>query len=148
MHDFVEGASVQPLDDDQRFVRRIADGEEVGQEASFGKAQNGPGLVLVGGRGVSCADAQVGCGNGHRVRGLTEVVLEKSRLPIVLRLCRNDGDRGRRATDGESASPPAVVPCTACDAGTAGLFTCITEGTKSMVTYVCRNCGHQFDRIW
>jgi hypothetical protein len=55
---------------------------------------------------------------------------------------------GRRASDGESSSPPAVTPCASCDAGTAGLFTSVTEGTRSLVTYVCRNCGHQFDRIW
>src|SRR6476619_7706753 len=74
VHDLVEGASVQPLDDGQRLVRRIADGEHVGQESSVGEAQNGPGLVLVGDRGMAGADAQDGRGGGPRISGLAKGV--------------------------------------------------------------------------
>jgi hypothetical protein len=40
-------------------------------------------------------DAQVSRRDGHRIRRLAKDVLEQSRLPIVLRLVRDDGDRGR-----------------------------------------------------
>ena len=64
-----------------------------------------PGAVLVGGRGMTRADAQICRGDGHRIRGLPEVVLEKSRLPIVLRLWRDDRDRGRGSGDMSGAPP-------------------------------------------
>jgi hypothetical protein len=56
---------------------------------------------------------------------------------------------GRRSTDEEEwSTPPPVVPCSACHTGTAGIFTCLPEGAMSTVTYLCRDCGRQFDRIW
>jgi hypothetical protein len=55
---------------------------------------------------------------------------------------------GRRATDEDWSAPPPVVPCTGCHVGTAGLFTSLTERATCTVTYLCRDCGHQFDRIW
>jgi hypothetical protein len=54
---------------------------------------------------------------------------------------------GRRSTDEEWSSPPPFVPCTACHAGTAGLFTFSTEGAKCTVSYRCRDCGYQFDEV-
>ena len=51
------------------------------------------------------ADAQVGRGDGHRIRRLAKVVLEQSRLAIVLRLWRDDRDRGRRTGDMLGALP-------------------------------------------
>src|SRR6476659_2376615 len=104
-HDLVERASVQPLDHGQRLVRRVPDGEQVGQETSLGDSQNGSGLVLVGTRRMAGADDQVGGGDGHRLRRLAQVVLQESRLSVVLLLWRDDGDRGGRAGDMLGALP-------------------------------------------
>ena len=53
---------------------------------------------------------------------------------------------GRRCTDYGWSSPPPIVPCAACAAGTADLLTISTQGVGTTVTYRCRDCGHQFDR--
>jgi hypothetical protein len=54
---------------------------------------------------------------------------------------------GRRAIDQDVSSPPAVVPCATCDTGMAGMLEMTIEGRRSRVTYRCRDCGLQFDRI-
>jgi hypothetical protein len=51
------------------------------------------------------AAAQVGRRDGHGIRRLAKVVLQQSRLPIVLRLRRDDRDRGRRSGDMLGALP-------------------------------------------
>jgi hypothetical protein len=40
-----------------------------------------------------------------------------------------------------------MVPCAECPAGTAGLLELSNNGGVFLVTYRCRDCGHQFDRI-
>src|SRR6478752_7600887 len=97
VHDLRERAAVQPLDDSQRLVRGVTNGEDVGQEPSLWEAQNGSSLVLIGGRGMARANPQVGRGDGHRIGCLAKVVLQERRLPIVLRYWCNDRDRGRRS---------------------------------------------------
>jgi len=65
----------------------------------LGEAENRPSLLLVGGRSMARADAEVGRRDGHRVGRLAEVVLEQGRLPVVRRLGRHDGDRRRGPGD-------------------------------------------------
>jgi hypothetical protein len=53
---------------------------------------------------------------------------------------------GRRFTDhGWSFPPAALVTCEGCLTGTADLSA--HKDARSTVTYCCRDCGHQFNRI-
>jgi hypothetical protein len=55
---------------------------------------------------------------------------------------------GRRWTDCSGwSAPPPLVACTGCQTGTAELLALSTEGARAKVTYRCRDCGHQFDRV-
>jgi hypothetical protein len=54
---------------------------------------------------------------------------------------------GRRSTDDNAYSQPALVACTACPIGTAGLLERSPGGDQATVTYRCWDCGHQFDRL-
>jgi hypothetical protein len=53
---------------------------------------------------------------------------------------------GRRHSDYGWASPPPLVACAACPTGTASLLERTVTGSRSAVSYRCRDCGHQFDR--
>ena len=48
VHDLIELPAVQPIDDGQRPVCRIANGKHVRKEPSLRQPQDGPGLLLIG----------------------------------------------------------------------------------------------------
>jgi hypothetical protein len=53
---------------------------------------------------------------------------------------------GQSCTEYGWSAPPPLIACDACS-GTADLLAYLTEGTRSMVRYRCRGCGHEFDRM-
>jgi predicted RNA-binding Zn-ribbon protein involved in translation (DUF1610 family) len=53
----------------------------------------------------------------------------------------------RRAGDQEWAAwTPEWIACTSCHVGIALMSTFVTIGVNRSSTYVCRDCGHRFDR--
>ena len=85
VYDLIKRAAVQPIDDGQRPVCRVADRKHVRKEPSLRQTQDGPGLPLIGGRRVTGSNPQVSRRNRHRVCRLAKVKLQQSRLPVVLR---------------------------------------------------------------
>ena len=56
MHGLIERPAVQPINDGQRPVCRVADGKHERKEQSLRQTKDGPGLLLIGGRRVSARD--------------------------------------------------------------------------------------------
>ena len=71
----------------------VADRKHVRKEPSLRQTKDGSCLLLIGGRRVTGSNPQVGRRNNHRVCRLAKVVLQQSRLPVVLRYRCDDTDR-------------------------------------------------------
>src|SRR6187549_2972788 len=67
--------------------------DQVRAEVAVGKPEHAPRLLLVGHRGVTGADAEIGGGQHDVRRRLPEVVHEQVLAASVLRLPDDEGDR-------------------------------------------------------
>ena len=69
--DLLKWPTIRMLNNPQRPIRGIPNGQEVSEEPVAGEAQHIAGEVLVFGGGVSGAESQIRGGDGHRHGGLT-----------------------------------------------------------------------------
>lgn len=84
----------------------------------------------------------------HQVSHHTPDVITKRRPDRRLSLVsdrRRLARGGRRSTDQGWSPTPPIVACVRCSTGTASLLEASTDA-RYMATYICHDCGHQFDR--
>jgi len=105
MHDLVERSPVEPLERAEWPVGRVAEREEVREETVLRETEDLPSKLLILHRRMACANAEVGRGQHHQHRRVTQVVLQEPRPPIVRRIPRNDRDCSRGAADVPRALP-------------------------------------------
>jgi len=53
----------------------------------------------------------------------------------------------RRVDDEWAVWTSELIACTTCRVGIAGMLAFVTKGSMCVARYLCRDCGHQFDRI-
>src|SRR5580700_4893878 len=105
VEDFVEGAAVRLGNGAQRAVRWVAGADQVRDVAVGWHAEDRARGLLIAHRGVAGADAEVGRGEHHGVRGLAQVVLVDDPAALVVGLRNDQREGGGRPGDVAGAAP-------------------------------------------
>src|SRR5437773_3895583 len=83
VHDLVERSPVEPLERPERPVGRVAERDEECEEVLLWETEDLPSEPLILHGRVARADPEVGRGQHHQHRRVTEVVLQKPGPAIV-----------------------------------------------------------------
>ena len=90
MHDLIERSPVEPLERPERTVCRVAERDEICEEVVVREGEDLPSELLILYGRVAGADPEVGRGEHHQHRRVSEVVLQETGPTIIRRIRRDD----------------------------------------------------------
>jgi hypothetical protein len=105
MNNLLKGPPLDRLQWVQGIAIGIPARNQVGAEAVFRKAQDGPSQILIGYNGVAGPNPGIGRRHHHRHYQLTQIEVENLLLPLALHHRSSDGHDGGRIGDVPGAAP-------------------------------------------